>query len=138
LSADGPGLAGHNTGWIIGGRLTGGYTFAKGWTLYIYSYYRSSQVLLQGYQTGFPYYSLTLKRALPRKIGTIGIGAVNFLSRQISTTTNVNSAALSQSTRNLDHTFGLRIYMSFTFGKLKVVREERSKKAVDNDDLKKD
>ena len=138
LSADGPGLTGHNTGWIIGGRLTGGYTFAKGWTLYIYSYYRSSQVLLQGYQTGFPYYSLTLKRALPRKIGTIGIGAVNFLSRQVSMTTNVNSASLSQSTRNLDHTFGLRIYMSFTFGKLKVVREERSKKAVDNDDLKKD
>ena len=138
LSADGPGLAGHNTGWIIGGRLTGGYTFAKGWTLYLYSYYRSSQVLLQGYQTGFPYYSLTLKRALPKKIGTIGIGAVNFLSRQISATTNVNSASLSQSTRNLDHTFGLRIYMSFTLGKLKVVREERSKKAVDNDDLKKD
>lgn len=138
LSADGPGLAGHNTGWIIGGRLTGGYTFAKGWTLYVYSYYRSSQVLLQGYQTGFPYYSLTLKRALPKKIGTIGIGAVNFLSRQISATTNVNSASLSQSTRNLDHTFGLRIYMSFTLGKLKVVREERSKKAVDNDDLKKD
>jgi outer membrane receptor protein involved in Fe transport len=137
LSAGGPGLAGHHTGWVIGGRLSGGYTFVKGWTLYLYSYYRGSQVLLQGYQTGFPYYSLTLKRDLPKKRGTIGIGAVNFLSRQVSVTTNVNSASLSQSTTNLDHTFSLRIFMSFTLGKLKVEREERQKKSITNDDLKK-
>jgi len=92
---------------------------------------------LQGYQTGYPYYSLTLKRQLPKKRGTIGVGAENFLSRGISVSTNLRSAALSQSTTNLNHTLSLRIYMSFTFGKLKVERGERSKKAVDNDDLKK-
>ena len=137
LSAGGSGLTGHNTGWVIGGRLSGGYTFSKGWTLYLYSYYRGSQVLLQGYQTGFPYYSLTLKRDLPKKRGTIGVGAVNFLTRQVSVTTNVNSASLAQSTTNLDHVFSLRIFMSFTLGKLKVEREERQKKSITNDDLKK-
>jgi outer membrane receptor protein involved in Fe transport len=137
LSAGGSGLTGHNTGWVIGGRLSGGYTFSKGWTLYLYSYYRDSQVLLQGYQTGFPYYSLTLKRDLPKKRGTIGVGAVNFLTRQVSVTTNVNSASLAQSTTNLDHVFSLRIFMSFTLGKLKVEREERQKKSITNDDLKK-
>ena len=65
------------------------------------------------------------------------MGAENFLSRGISVSTNLRSAALSQSTTNLNHTLSLRIYMSFTFGKLKVERGERSKKAVDNDDLKK-
>jgi outer membrane receptor protein involved in Fe transport len=130
-------VAGRNTGWVVGARLSGGYTFTKGWSLYLYSYYRGSQVLLQGYQTGFPYYSLTLKRELPKKRGTIGVGAENFLSRGISVTTNVNSAALSQSTTNLYHTLSLRIYMSFTFGKLKVERAERQKKAISNDDLKK-
>jgi len=133
----GPGLAGRNTGWIVSGRLSGGYTFAKGWSLYLYSYYRGSQVLLQGHQSGFPYYSLTLKRELPKKRGTIGLGAENFLSRGISVTTNMKSTSLSQSTTNLNHTLSLRIYMSFTFGKLKVEREDRRKKAITNDDLKK-
>ena len=127
--------AGRNTGWVVSARLSGGYTFAKGWSLYLYSYYRGSQVLLQGYQTGFPYYSLTLKRELPKKRGTIGVGAENFLSRGISVTTNVKSASLSQSTTDLDHTLSLRIYMSFTLGKLKVEKEERRKKSITNDDL---
>ena len=130
-------VAGRNSGWVVSARLSGGYTFAKGWSLYLYSYYRGSLVLLQGYQTGFPYYSLTLKRELPKKRGTIGVGAENFLSRGISVTTNLNSAALTQSTTNLNHTLSLRIYMSFTFGKLKVEREERQQKAISNDDLKK-
>jgi outer membrane receptor protein involved in Fe transport len=127
--------AGRNTGWVVSARLSGGYTFSKGWSLYLYSYYRGSQVLLQGYQTGFPYYSLTLKRELPKKRGTIGVGAENFLSRGISVTTNVKSASLSQSATNLNHTLSLRIYMSFTLGKLKVEKEERRKKAITNDDL---
>jgi hypothetical protein len=134
--SSGPDAGGHNTGWVVSGRLSGGYTFVKGWSLYLYSYYRGSQVLLQGYQTGFPYYSLTLKRELPKKRGTIGVGAENFLSRGVRITTNVKSASLTQSTSNLNHTLSLRIYMSFTIGKLKIEKEERRKKTITNDDLK--
>ncbi|HLI93301.1 MAG TPA: TonB-dependent receptor, partial [Puia sp.] len=76
--AGNPGPAGRNSGWILSANLSGGYNFAKKWSLYLFSYYRGSQVLLQGYQTGFPYYSLTLKRSLPKKLGTVGIGAENF------------------------------------------------------------
>jgi outer membrane receptor protein involved in Fe transport len=135
--SDNGSVAGHNSGWVVSGRLSGGYTFTKGWSLYLYSYYRGSQVLLQGYQTGFPYYSLTLKRELAKKRGTIGLGAENFLSRGIAVTTKLNSPGLSQSTTNLSHMLSLRIYMSLTLGKLKVEREGRQKKAVTNDDLKK-
>ena len=133
----GQGAGGHNTGWVVSGRLSGGYTFAKGWSMYLYSYYRGSQVLLQGYQTGFPYYSLTLKRELAKKRGTIGLGAENFLSHEIPVTTKLNSSGLSQSTTNLNRTLSLRVYMSLTLGKLRVEREGRQKKAVTNDDLKK-
>lgn len=128
--------AGHNTGWIAGGRLSGGYTFAKGWSLYLYSYYRGRQVLLQGYQSGIPYYSVTLKRDLPRKVGTIGLGAENFLGRGITVTNTIKAAGLSQSTTNLSHTLSLRIYMSFSFGKLKVEKAERPQKTIENNDLK--
>ncbi len=130
-------VAGRNSGWVGSARLSGGYAFSKVWSLYLYSYYRGSQVLLQGYQTGFPYYTLTLKRELPKKRGTIGVGAENFLARGVSVTTDVKSASLSQSTTNLNHTLSLRVYMSFAFGKLKVEREERQKKVITNDDLKK-
>jgi outer membrane receptor protein involved in Fe transport len=130
-------VASRNSGWVVSARLSGGYTFSKGWSLYLYSYYLGSQVLLQGYQTGFPYYSLTLKRELPKKRGTFGVGAENFLSRGVSVTTDLKSAPVSQLTTNLSHTLSLRIYMSFTFGKLKVERGERQKKAITNDDLKK-
>ncbi|PWT75869.1 MAG: TonB-dependent receptor [Bacteroidetes bacterium] len=137
-SADGSGLQGYNAGWIISGRLIGGYTFTKGWTIYLYSYYQGNQVLLQGYQTGFPYYSLTLKRDLPKKIGTIGIGAANFLSRQVPITSHINSSYLSQWTTNLNNTMSIRIFVSFKLGKLKVEKAERQKKAINNDDLKKE
>lgn len=127
----------HNTGWVFSANLSGGYTFIKTWTLYLYSYFRGSQVLLQGYQTGFPYYSLTLKRDLPKKRGSIGLGAENFLARTIAVSAVLKSETLSQSTTNRNHTLSLRLYMSLTIGKLRVEREERQKKSILNDDLKK-
>jgi outer membrane receptor protein involved in Fe transport len=131
-------LAGHNKGWIFAARLSGGYTFRKGWTIYLYSYYRSRQVLLQGFQTGYPYYSLTLKRDLPNKRGTIGLGAENFLGPGIAVKDYVTTSSLNQSTTTVTHTLSLRVYASFRFGKLKVEKAARNKKSITNDDLKQD
>ncbi|HXD77239.1 MAG TPA: outer membrane beta-barrel family protein, partial [Puia sp.] len=130
------GAGGRNSGWVVTGRLSGGYRFVKGWSLYLYSYYRGSRVLLQGFQSGYPYYSLTLKRDLAKGRGTIGLGAENFLSKAIRVTTKINSGALTESTTNLSHTLSLRVYMSLVLGRLRVVRKERQKKSVTNDDLK--
>ena len=125
-----------NSGWVVSGRLSGGYTFAKGWSIYLYSFYSSNRVLLQGYQSGYPYYSLTLKRDLKNKKGTIGVGAENFLGSGISVKNNISSPGISQSSTTLTHTLSLRVYMSFRFGKLTVEKAERKKKSVVNDDLK--
>ncbi|HLZ86398.1 MAG TPA: outer membrane beta-barrel family protein, partial [Puia sp.] len=129
-------FAGHNKGWVFSGRLSGGYSFAKGWSLYIYSVYRGRQVQLQGYQSGLPYYSLTLRREFLKKKGTIGLGAENFLSPGISVKNYVRSAALSQQTTNLTHTLSFRLNLSFRIGKLTVEKAERKKKSITNDDLK--
>lgn len=130
--------AGHNKGWIFAARLSGGYTFRKGWTIYLYSYYRGRQVLLQGFQSGYPYYSLTLKRDLPNKRGTIGLGAENFIGPGISVKNSINLLALYQSATTVTRNLSLRVYMSFRFGKLKVEKAERKKKSINNDDLKAD
>jgi outer membrane receptor protein involved in Fe transport len=130
--------AGHNKGWIFSGRLSGGYTFKKGWSLYIYSVYRGRQVQLQGYQSGFPYYSLTLRREFLKKKGTIGLGVENFLSPGIAVKNYVQSAALYQQSTTLTHTLSFRLNLSFRIGKLTVEKTERKKKSINNDDLKQD
>ncbi|HTR27627.1 MAG TPA: outer membrane beta-barrel family protein [Puia sp.] len=125
-----------NSGWVVSARLSGGYTFIKGWSIYLYSFFRGSQVLLQGYQTGYPFYSLTLKRDLKNKKGTLGVGAENFLGSGITVSNTISSSGISQSSTTLTHVLSLRIYMSLRFGKLKVEKAERQKKSVVNDDLK--
>jgi outer membrane receptor protein involved in Fe transport len=130
--------AGHNKGWIFSARLSGGYTFKEGWSIYLYSYYRGRQVLLQGYQTGFPYYSLTLKRDFRKKKGTIGLGAENFFSPGIAVKNYIRSADFYQSSTNLTHTISFRVYVSYRLGKLTVEKAERKKKSITNDDLKQD
>jgi outer membrane receptor protein involved in Fe transport len=130
--------AGHNKGWIFSARLSGGYTIKKGWSLYVYSFYRGRQVLLQGYQTGYPYYSLTLKREFQKKRGTIGFGAENFFARSINVKNYVRSETFYQQSTNLAHTLSVRLYMSYRIGKLTVEKAQRKKKSITNDDLKQD
>jgi outer membrane receptor protein involved in Fe transport len=128
--------AGHNKGWIFSVRLSGGYTFKEGWSIYLFSRYQGRQVLLQGSQSGYPYYSLTLKREFRKKRGTIGLGAENFFSPNIAVKNDVQSAALYQRTTNLTHTLSFRLYASYRIGKLTVEKAERKKKSINNDDLK--
>jgi len=128
--------AGHNKGWIFSGRLSGGYTFKKGWSLYIYSVYRGRQVQIQGYQSGFPYYSLTLRREFLKKKGTIGLGMENFFSPGIAVKNYVQSEALTQQSTTLTHTLSFRLNLSYKIGKLTVEKMERKKKSITNDDQK--
>lgn len=116
--------------------MSGGYTFKKGWSFYIYSVYRGEQVQLQGYQSGFPYYSLTLRREFLKKKGAIGLGVENFLSPGITVKNYVQSAALSQQSTTLTHTLSFRLNLCFRIGKLTMEKAERKKKSIGNDDLK--
>ena len=123
-------------GWTVNARLSGGYTFKKGWSIYLFSRFQGKQILPQGTQSGFPYYSLTLKREIWRKKGTIGLGAENFFSPSITVRNEVQSADFYQYTANLTHTLSFRVYFNYRIGKLTVERPERKKKSVSNDDLK--
>ena len=129
-------FAGHNKGWIFSARLSGSYTIKKGWSLYVYSVFRGRQVQLQGYQSGFPYCSLTLRREFLKKKGTIGLGAENFFSSGIAVRNSVQSGTLSQQSTNLTHTLSFRLNLSYRIGKLILEKAERKKKSITNDDLK--
>ena len=128
----------HNEGWVMSARLSGGYNIKNGWSLYAYGWYRARQVQLQGYQSGFPYYSLTLKKEFANKKGTvssIGLGAENFLSPSIVVNNLVQSKTIVQQSTNVTHNLSFRVYFSYKIGKV-ITEKERKKKSVNNDDLK--
>jgi outer membrane receptor protein involved in Fe transport len=130
--------AAHNEGWVMSARLSGGYNITSGWSLYVYGWYRARQVQLQGYQSGFPYYSLTLKKEFTNKKGAVsslGFGAENFFSPSIVVNNLVQSKTIVQQSTNVTHNLSLRVYFSYKIGKV-ITERERKKKSVKNDDLK--
>jgi len=126
----------HNKGWVFSARLSGGYNIRKGWSLYVYAWYRARQVQLQGYQSGFPYYSLTLRKEFLKKKGSIGIGSEYFFSPSIHVNNVIQSKTIVQQSTNLTHNLSFRVNFSYRIGKLTVTKKERKKKYINNDDLK--
>lgn len=127
----------HNQGWVVSGRATGSYDLTKGWGLQIFGFYRARQVQLQGFQSGFGIYSLSLKKDLPNKKGSIGFGAENFFTPSIRVHTTLNSPELSQTSTNITHNMNFKINFSYRIGKMTSGDKKSSrKKSINNDDLK--
>jgi outer membrane receptor protein involved in Fe transport len=132
-----PNFNASNKGFVISGRMFGSYNFTKLWGLQFFSFYRGRQVNIQGYQGGFGIYSLSLKRDFANKKGSIGFGAENFF--------NVNgwkvksesmSPLLVQNSTNVMHNLSFKVNFSFRFGKMSFDQPRRSRRSINNDDLK--
>ncbi|RSK33247.1 TonB-dependent receptor domain-containing protein [Hymenobacter metallilatus] len=127
--------AASNQGWVASGRLMGGYTFAKGWGVQAFSFYRGRQVQLQGYQGGFGVYSLGLKKDFADKKGSIGFGADNFFTPVNRIRSSISTPALDQYSVNVLRRSGFRVNLSYRIGKMSMAQPKR-KRSINNDDLK--
>ncbi|WPP49861.1 TonB-dependent receptor domain-containing protein [Catalinimonas niigatensis] len=125
-----------NQGWVLSGRLFGNYNITDTWGLQFFGFYRGRQVQLQGYQTGFGIYSLSVKKDFNDKKGSIGFGAENFFTSEFKMRTEVNSPLISQSSVNGMRNMGFKINFSYRIGKLNVDPRQRRKKSIQNNDLK--
>ncbi|RZK39052.1 MAG: TonB-dependent receptor, partial [Hymenobacter sp.] len=136
-----------NQGFVINARAFGSYDLGKNYALQLFGFYRGKQVQLQGYQTGFGIYSLSLQKSFAEKRGSIGFGAENFFTGQIRIRNEVstpyvdnyngvalNGPVLRQSSANVIHNLNFKINFSYRIGKL-TAGPSRSK-GVNNDDLK--
>ena len=56
-----------NSGWVVSGRLFTSLTIKNGWGLQGFAFARGKQVQLQGYQGGFAFYSLGVKKDMKNK-----------------------------------------------------------------------
>lgn len=124
----------HNEGFVVSGRVFGSYNLPKDWGLQLFGFYRGNQVQLQGSQSGFGFYSLSIKKDFNDKKGSIGFGAENFFYPSITIINKLNTPTLEQESRNKLYNFSFRVNFSYKLGK--VSTEGRQKKSLQNDDLK--
>ncbi len=124
-----------NSGMVISGRVFASYNMKNGWGLQAFSFYRGNQVQLQGSQGGFGIYSLSLKKDLKDKKGSIGVGAENFFTPNFRIRSEVVSPIIVQNSVNVLHNMNFKINFSYRIGKMSFDAPKR-KKSVNNDDLK--
>ncbi|MCX8491943.1 MAG: TonB-dependent receptor [Cyclobacteriaceae bacterium] len=125
-----------NSGWVYNARLFGSYNLSKGWGFQFFTFYRGRQVQLQGIQGGFGVYSLSLRKDLPNKKGSIGFGAENFFFPSITIRNEQNSPLLSQNIVNEITNLNFKVTFSYRIGKMSMDAPRRRKKSISNDDLK--
>ena len=127
-----------NQGFVASGRVFGNYKLTDLWGLQGFVFYRAQQVQLQGYQSGFGVYSLSVRREFAEKKGSIGFGAENFFTPAINIRNQVNTPLLDQNSTSVLHNLSFKVNLSYRIGKLTVDQRPRRGKSINNDDLKGD
>ncbi|HEX8657790.1 MAG TPA: outer membrane beta-barrel protein, partial [Hymenobacter sp.] len=127
-----------NEGFVVSGRVFGSYKITELWALQAFSFYRGRQVQLQGDQSGFGIYSLSVRRDFTNKKGSIGFGAENFFTNSITIRNQVNTPLLDQSSTSVLRNLSLKVNISYRIGKLTAAAPTRRGKSINNDDLKGD
>ncbi len=135
ISATDP-LRTSNSGWVYNVRMFGNYTIGNGWGLQFFGFYRGRQVLLQGYQGAFRLYSLSIQKEFNEKRGSIGLGAENFLTPTMTVNSSTVSPIVNQQGYSKYYNFNFKITFNYRIGKLGVSQPKKSKKSINNDDLK--
>ncbi|MCK8494339.1 MULTISPECIES: TonB-dependent receptor domain-containing protein [Spirosoma] len=126
-----------NSGWVITGRLFTNLTLKNGWGIQGFGFARGRQVQLQGYQGGFAFYSLGVKKDLKDKRGSIGIAGENFLNNPFTIRSESSSPIFAQNSITSLYNAGIRVNFNYKFGKLSFDQPQRRRgRSVDNDDIK--
>ena len=125
-----------NSGWVVTGRFFSSLTLKNGWGLQGFGFIRGRQVQLQGYQGGFAFYSVGLKKDLKDKRGSFGIAAENFFNHPFTIRSESHSPIFNQNSQTSLYNAGVRVNFSYKIGKLSFDTPQRQKKSVNNDDVK--
>ncbi|GAB3643345.1 TonB-dependent receptor [Spirosoma arcticum] len=125
-----------NSGWVLAGRVFSGLLLKKGWTIQGFGLLLARQVQLQGYQGGFTFYMLGVKKEFASKRGSLGLAAENFLNHPFDVHSELVSPIFSQHTVTSYYNAGARITFSYRLGKQSAEPVKPTRKAISNDDVK--
>jgi outer membrane receptor protein involved in Fe transport len=126
-----------NSGWVVTGRFFTSLNIKNGWGLQGFGFIRGRQIQLQGYQGGFAFYSLGVKKDLKDKRGSFGVAAENFFSHPFTVRSESSSPLFVQNSVTSLYNAGIRANFSYKFGKLSFDQPQRKRgRSVENDDVK--
>ncbi|WP_375416972.1 TonB-dependent receptor domain-containing protein [uncultured Hymenobacter sp.] len=125
-----------NEGFVASGRLFGSYKITDLWGLQAFGFYRGRQVQLQGEQSGFGFYGLSVRHEFANKKGSFGLGAQNFLTRSINIRNEIRTPLLTQTSTNQQRNLSFQVNLSYRIGQLSADQRPRRSRSIDNDDLK--
>lgn len=126
-----------NAGWVVTGRFFTSLNIKNGWGLQGFGFIRGRQIQLQGYQGGFAFYSLGVKKDLKDKRGSFGIAGENFFNHPFTVRSQSSSALFTQNSVTSLYNAGIRVNFSYKFGKLSFDQPQRKRgRSVENDDVK--
>ncbi|WP_128544409.1 TonB-dependent receptor domain-containing protein [Larkinella soli] len=136
-----PSLNTSNSGWIVTGRFFTSLTLKKGWGAQGFGFIRGRDVQLQGYQSGFAFYSLGFKKDFKdskgQTKGSLGLAAENFFTNPFKLRTQLTSPTFEQTSLNYFYNRGFRVTFSHRIGKMSFDQPQgRRRKSVNNDDIK--
>ncbi|MCF2499278.1 TonB-dependent receptor domain-containing protein [Dyadobacter chenhuakuii] len=125
-----------NTGFVVSGGLFSQATFKNGWGAQAFGFMQGNTVQLQGYQGGFGFYTVGVKKEFADKKASIGLAAENFLSRRFKMHTELKSLEFNQVNDIYMYNRGIRLTFTYKIGKMTMDAPKRKAKSVNNDDVK--
>jgi outer membrane receptor protein involved in Fe transport len=127
-----------NQGWVAAYRASGAYKLPKEWSIQLFGFYRGRSVQLQGFQGGFGIYSLGLKKDFNNKKASLGFGIDNFFTPSFYIKNELKSPVITQNSTTVLHNSSFKITFTYNFGGMAGPEKQKKKKAISNDDLKKE
>lgn len=125
-----PSLSASNEGITPNFRMSGNYNFANDWSFQFFASYQGRSYNLQGYRTSPINHSISLKKNLWSKNGSITLGLDNFATPAYEVRSQLNSSLLDQTTKNTLHNFIVKVSFSYKIGK---VFQDKKKQLVEED-----
>jgi hypothetical protein len=120
-----------NTGWMQTAVLNGSYTFGKGYSADLYGFFDGNSIRLQGYRTGWKYYSLTLTKKWKEGRYAVSLRADAFLTPYTYIEEKTRSAGFRQTVSTRYQNQNLRLTFSCRLGKKEIQTPRIREGAVD-------
>jgi outer membrane receptor protein involved in Fe transport len=99
-------------------RFSGNYNLPKGWTLQFFSFFQGRNYNLQGYRTAPISHSVSARKDILQKKGSISLGVDTFATPSYNVHSKLESAYIAQYTTNTLYNFMVRVNFSYKIGKL--------------------
>lgn len=125
-----------NAGWVLAGRFFSSVSLGRRWSVQGFGLLLARQVQLQGYQGGFTFYMLGIKKELADQRGSLGLATENFLNHPFKVRTELTSSQFTQHTVTSYYNAGVRLTFAYRLSRQSHPSANPTRKAIHNDDVK--